>query len=139
MAYRRGGMSGRFAFKHCLLMSLLGLALLTRALVPAGWMPTGKQAFAVTVCTGMDTQTVWIDRDGTIHKSDPSKKPHDGDGKQDCAFAGLGTPGVAADAADFSAVAQAESTELPLPVAAVAIGRGLAAPPPPSTGPPLLT
>lgn len=119
-------------------MALLGLALLSRGFVPAGWMPTGEQAFAVTICTGMDMQTVWMDRDGGVHKSDPSKKNHDGGSAQDCAFAGFGTVAVAADAdyavrlGSFAEVEPAQSSAL------TTIGQGLAAPPPPSTGPPVL-
>lgn len=62
------------------------LALAIRIAVPSGWMPSNERGFALTVCTGMDTQTVWMDSKGKLHKEDPSK------GKSvehsPCAFAG---------------------------------------------------
>jgi len=113
-------------------MILLALAL--RVIIPSGFMPSSERGFALTICTGMDTQTVWMDKSGKLHKEDPSK------GKsvehQPCAFAGAA---MAADvlSADFQ-VAMAP-VALAIPVFAkreVSIGAGLAAPPPPAIGPP---
>ena len=113
-------------------MILLALAL--RVIIPSGFMPSSERGFALTICTGMDTQTVWMDKSGRLHKEDPSK------GKsvehQPCAFAGTA---MAADmlAADFQ-IAMAP-VALAIPVFAkreISVGSGLAAPPPPAIGPP---
>ena len=113
-------------------MILLALAL--RVIIPSGFMPSSERGFALTICTGMDTQTVWMDKSGKLHKEDPSK------GKsvehQPCAFAGAA---MAADvlSADFQ-IAMAP-VALAIPVFAkreVSVGAGLAAPPPPAIGPP---
>jgi hypothetical protein len=114
--------------------ALIVLALAVRVIIPSGFMPSTERGFALTICTGMDTQTVWMDKAGKLHKEDPSK------GKsvehQPCAFAGT------VMASDMPAptlqVALAPVT-LAAPVFAqreVAVGRGLAAPPPPAIGPP---
>ena len=114
--------------------ALIVLALALRVIIPSGFMPSSERGFALTICTGMDTQTVWMDKSGKLHKEDPSK------GKsvehQPCAFAGAA---MAADvlSADFQ-VAMAP-VALAIPVFAkreVSIGAGLAAPPPPAIGPP---
>ena len=88
--------------------ALIVLALALRIMVPAGFMPSTERSFALTICTGMDTQTVWMDKSGTLQKEDPSK------GKsvehQPCAFAG------AAIAADFlSSVSQVAMAPVALP------------------------
>lgn len=114
--------------------ALIVLALALRVIIPSGFMPSSERGFALTICTGMDTQTVWMDKTGKLHKEDPSK------GKsvehQPCAFAGTA---MAADvlSADFQ-VAMAPLA-LAIPVFAkreVTVGAGLAAPPPPAIGPP---
>ena len=114
--------------------ALIVLALALRIMVPAGFMPSTERSFALTICTGMDTQTIWMDKSGTLHKEDPSK------GKsvehQPCAFAG------AAISADFlSSVSQIAMAPVALPILGfvkreVSVGAGLAAPPPPAIGPP---
>jgi hypothetical protein len=114
--------------------ALIVLALAVRVIIPSGFMPSSERGFALTICTGMDTQTVWMDSKGKLHKEDPAK------GKsvehQPCAFAGAA---VADDQPDeyfdiaflhvASAVAVFSSSE-------VSVGTGLAAPPPPAIGPP---
>lgn len=110
------------------------LALVLRIVIPSGFMPSSERGFALTICTGMDTQTVWMDKSGKLHKENPSK------GKsvehQPCAFAGTT---MTADllAADFQVAM--EPVALANPVFAkreVSVGAGLAAPPPPAIGPP---
>jgi hypothetical protein len=114
--------------------ALILLALAVRVVIPSGWMPSAERGFALTICTGMDTQTVWMDKSGKLHKEDPAK------GKsvehQPCAFAG------AAMASDLpSANLHLPMPPVALPIVAfatheVAVGTGLAAPPPPAIGPP---
>lgn len=115
---------------------LVVMALAVRVLVPSGWMPSGERAFALTLCAGMESNTVWLTRDGKIHKEDPSKgKAAD---HAPCAFAGnaaaLDTPvELAIIIPPNHGVDRVVHTLLP-----VAVGRGLAAPPPPAIGPPVL-
>ena len=119
-------------------LAFIACALLLRILIPTGWMPaTGVDGMIrISMCTGMGAQTAWIDRDGKIHKDAPSSGHHD---PQPCGF------GVLAYGFD-----QPPAVILPLPALApvvavlmarqsLSIGHGLAAPPPPSTGPPSLT
>ncbi len=116
--------------------ALIVLALAMRVLVPSGWMPSAERGFALTICTGMDTQTVWMDKSGKLHKEDPAK------GKSvehsPCAFAGAAAPADLAIATLAAASVSLVSIEAPMVAQAVSVGHGLAAPPPPSIGPPVL-
>lgn len=106
---------------------LLVAALLARAVIPAGWMVAPAPAgVTIVICTG----------DGMVTAAIPGKdEGQPRTNTEPCAFAGLGV------AAEPPVLAM-----LPVPVAiaiaalapAVALlpGRGLAAPPPPATGPP---
>jgi hypothetical protein len=114
--------------------AMIVLALAVRVVIPSGFMPSVERSFALTICTGMDTQTVWLDKSGTLHKEDPSKSKsveH-----QPCAFAGTAI-------ADDASVDNLHGALPPLASAVsafhsieVSVGTGLAAPPPPATGPP---
>jgi hypothetical protein len=113
---------------------MIVLALALRVIIPSGFMPSSERGFALTICTGMDTQTVWMDKSGKLHKEDPSK------GKsvehQPCALAGTAMAGDFLAADVHVAIAP---VALAIPVFAkreVLIGAGLAAPPPPAIGPP---
>ncbi len=112
-------------------------ALAVRMTIPAGWMPSTERSFAVTVCTGVNMTELWIDTKGKIHKTDPAK--HKAADHEPCAFAGM------AMAADIPAsIAALPVLSGPYRLVSVAtipaiIGQGLAAPPPPSTGPPTLS
>jgi hypothetical protein len=110
------------------------LALALRVIIPTGFMPSSERGFALTICTGMDTQAVWMDKSGKLHKEDPSK------GKsvehQPCAFAGAA---MAADVLSTDFQVAMAPVALAIPVFAkreVSVGAGLAAPPPPAIGPP---
>jgi hypothetical protein len=112
---------------------LVVLALAVRLAVPTGWMP-GEKSFQLTLCTGTDTQTVWMDSKGKLHK----QEPHGDDAEQQpCAFGGLAALAVPADLAqDLQLHQLIEVTRIA--DAPASIGHGLAAPPPPQTGPPIL-
>jgi hypothetical protein len=118
-------------------MPLILCALFLRMLIPSGWMPTVDSAgyTRISLCTGMGEQAAWIDTKGGLHKSDPAKKHQ---GNNPCVFASLG---AALDVSHLALpdllVATSRDNSGQLPVS-VAIGHGLAAPPPPSTGPPIL-
>ncbi|MFN5643646.1 MAG: hypothetical protein RSE16_11650 [Sphingobium sp.] len=115
---------------------LLVAVLATRMLVPAGWMPSTEKAFAITVCTGIDTQTVWLSTDGKTHKQDPTKT--DSADHQPCTFAGGSFTHLPSEGIATSKFAPAQSGVPSFQADSVTIGQGLAAPPPPSTGPPCL-
>jgi hypothetical protein len=113
-------------------ITLIALALAVRAMIPAGWMPAASGGFAVTLCTGGMVSTAWVDGEGRIHK----EKPGESNSTEHCAFAGMAQAMLGGD---VPVVALPVATAIAEPrsrLSAVSIGRGLAAPPPPSTGPP---
>jgi hypothetical protein len=118
---------------------LLSFALFVKALIPSGWMPSGEEAFEIIVCAGTETHSVWLDKNGELHEQDPGDAKGDGARKGSCPFAAIAqaadlpSPAIMADPVGPSSYV----TYAPLP--AIAIGKGLAAPPPPQTGPPLRT
>ena len=109
---------------------LTAIALLLRLLVPAGYMPAaGALTLSVTICADMGDERATI----VI----PRNAPEDDGAATDCpyALAALDTL-TPPDAPVLAAPALfAAASPAPLP-AALAPGRGLAAPPPPATGPP---
>lgn len=130
-------MGAKPAFRALRLLCL-ALLLASRLAIPAGWMPVRTdQGVAIMLCSGDGPVSAWIDAQGKVHKGE--KKQNDGSAKDPCPYGAL-----------HAALRLAESPRLagPPPAAAaailpgpqqVAIGRGLAAPPPPATGPPLLS
>ncbi|WP_295531895.1 DUF2946 family protein [Novosphingobium sp. Chol11] len=118
-------------------LALIAFALLLRMLVPAGYMPTTSSdgMIRISVCTGMGAQTAFIGRDGKVHKDDPASSHHD---PQPCGFGALGLGLDALPKLNLLLPALAAAIAIIAAHPAPAIGRGLAAPPPPSTGPPSL-
>ncbi len=111
---------------------LVVLSLAMKLAMPSGWMP-GDKAFQLTLCTGIET--VWMDGNGNLH----DRKPQDSDEQEQkpCAFSGtLAFAGSANSAPGFERVYHVATKREP--ATAGAMGRGLAAPPPPQTGPPFL-
>ncbi|MGL5838613.1 MAG: hypothetical protein ACRCY3_08955 [Sphingorhabdus sp.] len=122
--------------RHSLLSLILFFALGVKAIIPAGWMPTGEKAFEIAVCTGVETHIVWLDSKGNLHKQDPSRKSADTSDEEPCAFGGQAS--VANIATIAPLVVKLAATQQPvIAPSVVTVGQGLAAPPPPSTGPPL--
>jgi len=117
---------------------LLVAALLARSVAPEGWMPVVNAAggIEITVCngTGPDDAMV-LSPDGKLHHKVPGKNQS---GDHVCAFSGLGIadapPTLVALVAPTFASEAAPTLD---PIDAIP-GRGLAAPPPPATGPPSL-
>lgn len=114
---------------------VLGAILVLRALIPSGWMPSSVDGRWIVLCSAQGSTSVWVDAAGKIHKDDvPGKSKADGP----CAFAGLGL------GFDLVQIAQPPPPFWIVPALVViafppsAVGQGLAAPPPPKTGPPLL-
>jgi len=113
--------------------ALAFLALAFAIVVPPGFMPASRadgQGLAIVICTGHGPLQLDPSPD---HKAPPGKSK----AGAACPFAANVTPpllpvfGVGARPATFGVVPVA-SVSPPAP------GRGLAAPPPPATGPPLL-
>lgn len=118
------------------LLLLLACALFARLAAPSGWMPAADGA-GLMLCPEAGP----VVQAGTMHHTGhgkPAKPDHQGGERQPCAFAGLS---LAADAPPVATVLLTPFFQPEAPPQrpiAVAVGRGLAAPPPPATGPPLL-
>lgn len=124
---------------HLLAAALIALALLLRLAVPAGWMPSGESV-SIMPCPGVAAAAMPMAMHGDHAMAGKAGDPHQHDDGQnhECPFA----PNAAAldlvrAPTPAAPVAIADAIALPS-VTAVGIGRGLAAPPPPQTGPPTL-
>ncbi len=117
---------------------LLVALLLARGLTPDGWMPVASASGGIelAVCNGLGSEDrMVLTADGKIQHKAPAKGQAS---DHPCAFAGIGiadTPPPVATAT--MPIVRAGRLPPALPAAAMP-GRGLAAPPPPSTGPPAL-
>ncbi len=133
---------------NAMLCALIGAILLLRTFVPAGWMPAqAADGFAIELCAGMtpgaSPRGAEAARElfeaalaGAAQPADNDDNRHDPGDQPPCAFASL-TPFAPPPLATTPiAPAAADAPIQPLALAA-AIGRGLPAPPPPATGPPL--
>ena len=133
---------------RAMLAFVLLLALAVRTAVPAGWMPAfGERGFTLAPCSSWapaaDERAPPEAAHGThgdhgtpASEDMPEQPKHDSNG-QPCAFAALGLDLAKPDAEAILAIASHPGVD-PAQDITVAIGRGLAAPPPPSTGPPHL-
>ncbi len=120
-------------------MPLILLALMMRVLIPAGWMPSAEKGQMITLCTGMGVKQAWLGHDGALQDQAPEEKQHGSDPDQNpCAFSGIGFAAI--NNAVFAPAPRLVSVETQMANIGqeVNIGRGLAAPPPPATGPPTL-
>ncbi|MET0545553.1 MAG: DUF2946 family protein, partial [Caulobacterales bacterium] len=131
----------KFAWRQALTAIAL-LALCVRALIPGGYMLGGQsadgQSVLVTLCSAQGPMQIAIDLDsGAVHQT---KDDVDHSGKTDahapCVFAAMAA--LAAPALGPAPI-DLEFAALTIPARAeyVRPGLGLAAPPPPATGPPL--
>lgn len=126
-----------------LLGALLLIALLPRLLIPAGFMPVaGSNGVMVTLCTGQGAVQVMVARDRVPPMAGMAADPHK-DGERGhmqpdhCPFAGgIGTPALPM----LAAYGLLPVWHLATGPIAFALRTGwisrLAAPPPPSSGPP---
>ncbi|RXD05153.1 hypothetical protein EQZ23_08545 [Sphingomonas sp. UV9] len=126
------------------LLLLFACAMLVRALIPTGWMPiTDAQGFHIVLCSGTGPAMLSTGPSakapmnhamaGMHHEK--SSDHHSQGPEHPCAFAGV-TPAI--DAPTLAAplpLVRIRATPA-LARALVTIGHGLAAPPPPQTGPP---
>jgi hypothetical protein len=124
------------------MLALASLALFLKILIPPGYMaapakPDGP-AFALVLCTaqGMVTLDPADHPDGA---GDSAPSDEDGARHSPCVFAGHGLNAPAPDVLAVELIAFPRPAERPR-IARTDIfpGRGLAAPPPPARGPPLL-
>ena len=129
--------------RHASVAALLAFALIVKLLVPTGWMPVfGPRGVTLEMCGsyGPPPPALAKAMAQAAHRmaGHDKHKQHDKQGHdQPCAYAGLSFAALDADA-PVALVVDPPAQALPLMPFAVAIGRGLAAPPPPSTGPPAL-
>jgi hypothetical protein len=136
---------------HARFAALIALALMTKALVPAGWMPFfDNGTIALRLCGGWTPQpttqpAAQAERGMSMEHEASASAHHDRNDEehqssdQPCSFAAAGLAWAALDSAGTAEPPLQGSTMARSFPRAVAVGRGLAAPPPPSTGPPLLT
>lgn len=117
---------------RALALLALAFAMLSRAIIPAGWMPANTTGYAVILCTGHGAVQMWMDDKGELHSNAPAEEAAS---DHPCAFANPGLP-ILPSLALIPALLLALTGHIPGDSGEVAIGRGLAAPPPPSTGPP---
>jgi hypothetical protein len=115
-------------------LALLALAALAvRAGVPAGYMLDHAQGqMIVTLCTGQGPVDVVLDANGSPLPDLP--QPQDDGDETGCAFAALGRAGLVQDPLQINQPTLDVSQRLFAYISRP--GQGLAAPPPPATGPP---
>lgn len=124
-------------------LALVLCALLIRALLPSGLMvaATPAGALTVTLCSGRGPVEVLVDDQGRLINPDviaSSGAGDHGDGDRarhdaPCAFAGLLAPALPVEALPPVVPPTVAAPR----VATTGVGTGLAAPPPPATGPPV--
>ncbi len=125
--------AGRFTGLGALI-ALLALAM--TILSPPGFMTAASRAGpTIVICTGHGPAPLL--GGGGSGGADRHSGHHSGQGGV-CAFAGHGLAAAPPPLAMASAAAFAPATPVRLAMADLAPGRGLAAPPPPSRGPPRL-
>lgn len=125
-----------------LLLTLFASALLLRAMVPTGWMPSTEGGFRIELCTGMgaaeaspearQAMAALINHQASGGGEKKSASDHP------CIFTALGFAFAAPDPTPALTITPHVAGPHSLPDNHVTIGHGLAAPPPPSTGPPIL-
>ena len=122
-----------------LALAVLACALALRMLVPEGWMPVSDaQGFRITLCTGTGPMDMTMAMPGMAMKH--GHTDHGPQPMQDhpCTFAHLGLAFAEPLLPALALPPLARAEALAAKPLAIAIGRGLAAPPPPATGPPIL-
>lgn len=133
-----------------LLIAVLSCCLLARIAVPAGWMPmiAPDGGIVLSPCSGMGAMKMagrgmpgmgmagMSMPGGHVTPAAPDRHP-DPSGDHPCSGAGMSVALEAPAIAPLAATAVARAAVRPVRMIPL-IGRGLAAPPPPATGPPAL-
>lgn len=127
-----GHLRGRTSARRAL-VALAFLALALKIAFPPGFMAGSSFAQPIVICTGQGPATMMIEHDGPRPEA-----PHHAD-DHPCSFAGHGATPLTPDlrTADLVGTPIATSAAI-VRTSAVAPGRGMAAPPPPSHAPPAL-
>ena len=135
MRYGRAVVKGSTHWRPLAMLALC--ALLMRAWVPAGWMPAGAADGALLApCPAAGPPSVAPDH-RFMHHGHSGPASHTGDEHKPCAFAGLTLSLLDPPPAALPLAPARADQASPTPRALAAVGRGLAAPPPPATGPPI--
>jgi hypothetical protein len=119
---------------------LLAFALLARMVVPTGWMPVfDGSELRLEMCGGSapppEAMQAMHAMQGGKH-GDPSR--HGARHEPPCPYAALSFAATTSEALFIAAAPPIHTEPGAFPEAQAAVGRGLAAPPPPATGPPFL-
>lgn len=117
---------------------VLALAVMLKLLVPQGWMPSPGGGLMLCPDQVPAAAAPMAHRGHHAMPADQQPEHAMPDGER-CAFAGLGLAAAPAAPMPVLALPRPLRTALVSRPYAVAVGRGLAAPPPPATGPPALT
>lgn len=139
--FRAAGKVGTTAWSA---LALAFLAVALRVLVPGGYMiaaPGEAAGVPIILCTERGVETVLLGADARLaDPSSGSQDDHSGKPAPDhpCAFAGLGAALAPADVLTVGLAAWTHAADGPAFPPEIRPGRGMAAPPPPQTGPPLL-
>ena len=109
------------------MLAMLALALLSRTLIPAGYMIAPSDGWPVLTLCEAPAAPASMHHDG----HDPPAKP-----KPTCAYAALASPALPPAPPPFAAPPSPPETVPPGWMAPASVSPGPASPPPPSTGPP---
>jgi hypothetical protein len=131
------------AARHRLFLALFACALALRLAVPAGWMPVAQADgwVRLAICPGAAPAappTMAHAMHGDTHGHAPTHDHDRGDHAPPCAFTGLALAAALPDLPPAPRLLPVAALPQATGYALVSVGRGLAAPPPPQTGPPLL-
>ena len=127
------------------LFALIAAALFARLLVPQGWMPAIDGSGRLTICSGMGPMEMPAEAKALFAKAMQGAgqqgghdKGHDlRAGDHPCVFSVLGFSLLGEALAGLDTPLFVSFTAAIRPSVLAAPGRGLAAPPPPATGPPI--
>jgi len=122
-----------------LLAAIFACALLLRLAIPDGWMPVQTaHGWRLTICTGMGPLDAMPAMTMGHGAHEMPRGDHHKAASSVCAFAGIGVATAEPFVPSLALIAPIFAAAPALVREVVAIGRGLAAPPPPQTGPPLI-
>lgn len=123
--------------------TLAVLAVLVKVVLPAGFMPDASRStglWPIVICTEHGPVDAFLNDKGEIvteHSGQPTSKPAE-EKDEPCAFGGAVAGHVPANISLVSWTPPVVQQVQPAFPTTSAPGRGLAAPPPPSHGPPIL-
>ena len=133
--FARGDTTGRM---HAAGLVLAAMALLLRLAFPTGFMlaPSRAELPTIVICTGQGAMTVTLGEDGRPAKAGESHKSNSDKTSHPCTFAAATVAAVAPLLVAVLIPQRLAQVALPPLLTTQRPGLGLAAPPPPTTGPP---